>query len=292
MAKYTPPYIQVPLNSFKTVIAKLTGGYDNLYNAPAGVSTILLSAQVTNDNAVNTNTVTIFVTSNREVPIPQIQGLPTGSFPSASALLRLNEQFMRKEVAAYVKYQNLISQNPFAFTSSIYELNTLRDIQAVATDVQTGGTLEVYKSAISYYDKDGNPKAYSELEVTASYNAAQYANVLAQQIILNQSVTASANVDRLYQTVVTQSINPTYTAESGSSQLISAFYTVIENTILSPTLDFQTPVELVKNVPIPPNDSLSPIVLGKLVLQELYGVTVSGSTDCTVILSLLESANS
>jgi hypothetical protein len=48
---------------------------------------------------------------------------------------------------------------------------------------------------------------------------------------------------------------------------------------------------LVTNVTIPSADSLSPVVSGKLVLEEGYGFIVSGSSDLSVVLSLLESAN-
>jgi hypothetical protein len=47
----------------------------------------------------------------------------------------------------------------------------------------------------------------------------------------------------------------------------------------------------VTNVVIPTADSLSPVVAGKLVLEEGYGFIVSGSTELSVVLSLLESAN-
>jgi hypothetical protein len=51
------------------------------------------------------------------------------------------------------------------------------------------------------------------------------------------------------------------------------------------------PIQLVTNVTIPAADSLSPVVSGKLVLEENYGFIVSGSTKLSVVLSLLESAN-
>ena len=65
----------------------------------------------------------------------------------------------------------------------------------------------------------------------------------------------------------------------------------IKATIESPILIEQEAVRLVTNVTIPPADSLSPVVSGKLVLEETYGFIVSGSTELTVVLSLLESAN-
>jgi DNA polymerase III delta prime subunit len=66
---------------------------------------------------------------------------------------------------------------------------------------------------------------------------------------------------------------------------------VIKKTIEAPVFIEQEAVRLVTNVTIPPADSLSPVVSGKLVLEETYGFIVSGSTELTVVLSLLESAN-
>ena len=65
----------------------------------------------------------------------------------------------------------------------------------------------------------------------------------------------------------------------------------IKATIESPIFVEQEAIKLVTNVTIPPADSLSPVVSGKLVLEETYGFIVSGSTELTVVLSLLESAN-
>jgi hypothetical protein len=63
------------------------------------------------------------------------------------------------------------------------------------------------------------------------------------------------------------------------------------NNIESPVLVDQAPIDLIRNVEIPAGDSLSPVVAGKLVLEENYGLVVSGSTELKVILSILESAN-
>ena len=123
----------------------------------------------------------------------------------------------------------------------------------------------------------------------------EYANILAQQVIKNQSITGSTSVSTIYQNTVTQSFNtlitPTNLELSGSSYLLERFTDVVINTIENPTLVAQDPIQLVTNVLIPPADSLSPVVSGKLVLEETYGFIVSGSTELTVVLSLLESAN-
>ncbi len=73
--------------------------------------------------------------------------------------------------------------------------------------------------------------------------------------------------------------------------MIEELYDVIRQTIQAPRLVAKPPVDLVRNVDIPGLDSLSPVVAGKLVLEEEYGLIISGSPDLRIILSLLESAN-
>ena len=64
----------IPLNAFKSVLTTLTGDDDVVYSAPKGVSTILLSAQITNTGTVN-QPVTISITSNRDLPVPQVDSI-------------------------------------------------------------------------------------------------------------------------------------------------------------------------------------------------------------------------
>jgi len=287
----------VPLNRFQSVVANLTGEQDQIYVTPTGVSSIVLSCQVTN-NSFNTQPVTILVTSNRELPVPNFEGIfSTGSFTSASALLTANRQFIRKEVAAYANYLNNLSETPFTFTSSRFEGYALTLTDAIAYDIKNNTTIRTNKEAKSFFTKNGVniiQNVYPE-EYSASIYALDYVNTIAQQIIKNQSVTGSSNVDRLYQTAVTQSFNLNYTTTgsllSGSSFLISKLANVVKTTVQSPNVVAQEPVQLVTNVLIPSADSLSPVVAGKLVLEDGYGFIVSGSSELSVILSLLESAN-
>lgn len=285
----------IPLNRFQSVVTTLTGELDEIYTTPQGVSTIVLSAQITNNNATENIPVTIFVDSNVELPVPNFEGLElTSSFDSASALLTLNRQFIRKETAAYINYLNSLSETPFSFTSSRFETIALETTDAVAYDILNQKTIRTNKRAKDFYTKNGVLDILTT-EYSSSIFALQYVNTLAQQVIKNESVTGSVDVDRLYQSAFTQSFDTTYTTTgsllSGSSYLIEELINVIIDTIESPNLVAQPPVQLVTNVIIPPADSLSPVVAGKLVLEQGYGFVVSGSTELSVILSLLESAN-
>lgn len=301
----------VPLNRFQSVVTTLTGEEDQVYTTPAGVSTIVLSAQITNNSTI-TQPVTIFVTSNNELPEPQFETIYngtnfisasvslanfSGSFASASALLTANRQFIRREVAAYINFVNNQSETPFSFTGSRFEGYALDTTDAIAFDIKNSKSIRTGKVAKSFYDKNGVSKIF-ESEYSASIFSLDYTNTLAQQIIKNQSVTGSTSVQRLYQTAVTQSVGPAFSnlaltgnAWTSSAYVINNLVGVIKKTIEDPTLILQPPIQLVTNVVIPSGDSLSPVVAGKLVLEETYGFIVSGSPQLSVILSLLESAN-
>jgi hypothetical protein len=299
----------VPLNRFQSVITGLTGEPDEIYATPAGVSSIVLSCQITNNSSI-TQPVTIFVTSNKEVPVPEFGDIYSGSafvsssisllnfsgsFASASLLLNSNRQFLRKEIAAYTSYQNSLSETPFTFVSDYFEQNTLDDVDAIKYDIINNTTIRTNKAAKAYFDKNG-VSLIDVTEYSASLFALDYLKTLSNQIIKNQSVTGSADSPLLFQAGVTQSVlsgftNGTQTGISASIYVVNSLEDVIKATIESPVLVEQDAVRLVTNVTIPAADSLSPIVSGKLVLEETYGFIVSGSTELTVILSLLESAN-
>ena len=299
----------VPLNRFQSVVTGLTGEPDEIYTTPAGVSSIVLSCQITNNSLV-TQPVTIFVTSNKEIPVPQFTDIYSGSafvsssvsllnfsgsFSSASLLLNSNRQFLRKEIAAYTNNQNSLSETPFTFISSYFEQNTLDDVDALKYDIANNTTIRTNKAAKAYFDKNG-VSAIDVTEYSASIFALDYLKVLSNQIIKNESVTGSAQSPLLFQSGVTQSVLTGFTngTESGISQsiyVVNNLVDVIKKTIEAPVLVEQEAVRLVTNVTIPSADSLSPVVSGKLVLEETYGFIVSGSPELTVVLSLLESAN-
>ncbi len=299
----------VPLNRFQSVVTGLTGEQDEIYATPAGVSSIVLSCQITNNSLV-TQPVTIFVTSNKEIPVPEFGNVYSGSsfisssvsllnfsssLASASLLLNANRQFLRKEIAAYTNNQNSLSETPFTFVSDYFEQNTLDDVDAIKYDILNNTTIRTNKAAKAYFDKNG-VSAIDTTEYSASIFALDYLKVLSNQIIKNQSVTGSTDSPLLFQSGVTQSVlngfvNGTAAGISASIYVVNSLVDVIKATIESPVLVEQAAVRLVTNVTIPPADSLSPVVSGKLVLEETYGFIVSGSTELTVVLSLLESAN-
>ena len=299
----------VPLNRFQSVVTGLTGEPDEIYTTPVGVSSIVLSCQITNNSLV-TQPVTIFVTSNKEVPVPEFGNVYSGSsfisssvsllnfsgsFASASLLLNANRQFLRKEIAAYTDNQNSLSETPFTFISSYFEQNTLDDVDAIKYDITNNTTIRTNKAAKAYFDKNG-VSLIDSTEYSASIFALDYLKVLSNEIIKNQSVTGSTLSPLLFQSGVTQSVltgftNGTELGISASIYVVNSLVDVIKKTIEAPVLVEQAAVRLVTNVTIPPADSLSPVVSGKLVLEETYGFIVSGSSELTVVLSLLESAN-
>jgi hypothetical protein len=243
----------------------------------------------------------MLINSNNELAVPNFTGVnSTGSFTSASALLELNKNFIIAETLAYTTFQNNLLEDPLELDLTTYRSYTNKNLSAVIYDIENNTTIRTNKAANAYYDKNGTFGSGSTglipfSEFSSSFNAVSYANELAQQVVKNQSVTGSVNITRLYQTSVTQSIDPAYTTTgsllSGSLFLINQLYTVIEENIQKPVRVAQSSIELIKNNEVPKQDSLSPIVAGKLVLEDGYSLIASGSNNLTVILSILESAN-
>lgn len=297
----------VPLNAFKSVISELTGEEDNVYNTPDGVSTIILSAQLTNTGN-ETQPVTILLKSNVELAIPQFNSYYSGSsfiseslsiayysgsFQSASALLQLNKSFIENEVFSYITFTNNLLEVPLTLDSAEYRKDINAAVDAITYDVNNNTTIRTKKAADLYYDKSG-VSLIPTGQVSASVLALDYSNYLANQIVLNQSVTGSEFVSRLYQNTITQSFNDYTFTEleySSSMYVINNLYNTLVNNIENPVLVEQPPVDLIRNVDIPAKDSLSPVVAGKLVLEQNYGLIVSASSEVKIILSLLESAN-
>ena len=282
----------VPLNAFKSIVTTLTGEDDIIYSTPAGVSTIVLSAQITNNSNSQTEEVTIKLDSNREIPEPQLQNVVnTGSFYSASALLEINRTYIANEAAAYIGFQNNLQDVPFQFTSSNFTERVQTAFDGIVFDIENGGTLRTKKSSLSFYDKNGVSLIIGDAQLTSSYDAITYANTLTNQILLNESITGSVDVDRLYQTTFTQSYDESIVPESGSITLITDLLTIVADTVYNPIRVPQEKIEFISNYPIPKGDSLSPVVAGKLVLEQDFGLVFSGSEDLKVVLSILESAN-
>lgn len=280
----------LPLNRFQSVITDLTGEPDNVYNTPAGVSTIILSAQITNIGN-QTENITISILSNRDLPVAEYDGIfVTSSMVSASALLDLNKEFVVGEVSAYINFQNNLLEVPLSLNLDFYRENVKRDIEAISYDVANNTTIRTTKTVDGYYDKNGVTLIPTN-QFSASVSSIEYASYLVEQILKNESVTGSANVSRLYQTTITQSISEALIPESGSVFLVGRLYDVIKKGVENPKRVEQSPIELVNNIEIPVQDSLSPLAAGSLVLEEEYGLLISGSPNLKVVLSLLEAAN-
>ena len=297
----------VPLNAFKSVISELTGEEDNVYNTPDGVSTIILSAQLTNTGN-ETQPVTILLKSNVELAVPQFDSYYSGSsfiseslsiayysgsFESASVLMELNKSFIQSEVFSFLTFQNNLLEVPLTLDSAEYRKDIVAAVDAVTYDINNNTTIRTKKVADLYYDK-GGVSLIPTGQVSASVSALDYSNYLINQIVLNQSVTGSQFVSRLYQNTITQSFNDYTFTEleySSSMYVINNLYNTLVNNIENPVLVEQPPVDLIRNVDIPAKDSLSPVVAGKLVLEQNYGLIVSASSEVKIILSLLESAN-
>ena len=140
----------VPLNRFQSVISTLTGEEDEVYVVPSGVSTIVLSAQITNKGN-QTEKINILLNANDSIAVPNFTGVnSTGSFTSASALLELNKNFLITEVAAYTTFQNNLLEDALTLDLSTYRAYTNKNVSAVIYDIANNTTIRTNKAANSY----------------------------------------------------------------------------------------------------------------------------------------------
>jgi hypothetical protein len=280
----------IPLNKFKSVLSTLTGNETTLYTTPTGVSTIILSSQFTN-MGMETETLTVYLDANTSIPNPNLDTITnTGSYTDTVYLLELNKDFIVSEVTAYTQFRNTTSPTPFALNPNEWKRELYRVVDGIIADLTDGGAKNTETTIIEFYDKDGNLLIQNG-RVDEMIVAIDYVNTVSQQVIRNTPITESVDVVMLYQTSVTQSYDNGYTFNPVSDLVIAELTDAITLELQTPTMIVKPKSSVVYKVPIPTEDSLSPVISGKLVLESGYSLIASGSSNISVVLSLLESAN-
>jgi hypothetical protein len=280
----------IPLNKFKSVLDTLDNTNKLIYTTPIGVSTIVLSSQFTNTGN-NTEWISISIDANADIPTPDFSSITSlGGNTGTADLIELNREFIASEITAYTLFRNVNSPTPFALNTELWKNDMYRLVDSVVFDLREGGVSGITGFITGFYDKDGNSNIQAgrvdEMTISVSYF-----NSIVQQIILNQPIIGSNDVIMLYQTAVEQVFDNDITAELDSDLLIIGKTSAINTELTTPTLSKKQPASIIHHVPIPIEDSLSPIISGKLVLENGYSLYASGSENVSVVLSLLESAN-
>jgi hypothetical protein len=274
----------VPLNKFRSVITTLNGVNQTIYETPKGVSTIVLSSQYTN-NSNETQRITIYLDQNLNIVVPQFGAYSNaGNYDDTASYLEANLEFIVAEITAYINNYNITNPPIIALTPSDYGKDVRRLVNGIIADLRRGGFTSSTLAVKGFYDNYGI-LVTPTTQIGRKIVALDYANTIIQLIITN------VDVSPLYQNTVTQSKDLGLPLSASGAQVISDVFTVASASIVSPTFQRNELVELITNFPIPSNDSLNPVVAGKVILEEGYSIIASGSSDISVVLSILESAN-
>lgn len=274
----------IPLNRFRSVATTLNGVEQTLYEAPTGVSTIVLSSQYTN-NSAQTEYLTIYIDQNSNVVVPQFGGYTNvGNYNDTAAYLEANLEFIVAEITAYINNYNITNPPIIALTPSDYGKDVRRMVNGIIDDLRRGGFTSSNLAVKGFYDNSGT-LITPTTQIGRKIVALDYTNTMIQLIITN------TDVSPLYQTSVTQSKDLGLPLSASGGQVATDVLTVASASIVSPVFQRSSPIELISNFPIPSGDSLNPVVTGKVILETGYSIIASGSSDISVILSLLESAN-
>lgn len=274
----------VPLNRFRSVVTTLNGVNQTLYEAPSGVSTIVLSSQYTN-NSNQTQRLSVYLDQNTNVVVPQFGAYSNGGdYDDTAAYLEANLEFIVAEITAYINNYNITNPPIIALTPSDYGKDVRRVVNGIIDDLRRGGFTSSILAVKGFYDNYGT-LVTPTTQIGRKIVALNYANTIIQLIITNTDVTP------LYQNVVTQSKDLGLPLSASGAQVITDVFNVASASIVTPVFQRTSPIELISNFPIPAGDSLNPVISGKAILEEGYELIASGSSDISVILSLLESAN-
>lgn len=156
-------------------------------------------------------------------------GAADNLYPNAYSLLSSNKSFIQKEATAWI--QDQIDASVAGFVGYTYnaakcERDIGYNIDAYLTDLRYGGNENTYNVVKYYWDQDVAQIDGSRAVEIATYD---FIKTLIQTYILTNTAYSSSNVE------VSQTIDPTKTAESGTStilgNLVQATADVIETGI-------------------------------------------------------------
>jgi hypothetical protein len=274
----------IPLNKFRAVITTLNGVDQIIYQTPNGVSTIALSIQFTNIGEA-IEPITVFINSGLKIIFPNFNGLVNeGDYNDTADIIQLNLDFIVEEVKAYIINFNItnppiIAINPDRIASDIRKL-----VISIIKDLRRGEFTNSNLVIIDFYDKYG-VLLTPQIQLGRKIESITYTNTLIQSIVQNQTISP------VFQNDFTQSFDFSLSESGSGADVVSDIIGVASSSLAFPIFIEQPNVELVNNFPIPPNDSLNPVIAGKIILEEGFSLIASGSSNISVVLSLLESAN-
>jgi len=138
-----------------------------------------------------------------------------GFYRAAAELLKLNRQFLQKEVIAWIDYQiekkiaPFDDEIPFEYNSNICERDVGLLLDSIIFDLKWGGNDRTISAALKYYGNASGLKAITDQQ-SQTVAANRRLLALAQLVIKNVPIT------ELYQLNVPQIIDNAFISESGT----------------------------------------------------------------------------
>jgi hypothetical protein len=161
---------------------------------------------------------------------------PVAGRANARTLVLLNKEFIQKEVIAFIN----TTYPDFEYNQEICERDVGYILDAVSLDIQLGDNANFLSrtAGIRYYENPSARKAIGE-QKTETVAAIEHAQKLVNDVLTLREVgvDATAQVDTLYQTRFTQTIEPALQPDVNADNAASAKFDIILGIIDSGPLD-------------------------------------------------------
>jgi len=167
-----------------------------------------------------------YLTDSSQPVYPKIDN--PGGYSSAAELIRLNRSFLQEEIIAWMNYN--IANNIAPFNTSFSYNRTLckRDIgllvDAFIFDLKYGEYNRTISAGLKYYQ---SPSAL----VAITTQLSQYLAVLAHLEALMLAIISNSTITPIRNDLISQTIDPAFTAEPGSDQVISDLLAALTDVI-------------------------------------------------------------
>ncbi len=151
-----------------------------------------------------------------------------GDYRSAASLLDLNRLFMQEEVIAWVNNNINLNIPPFSssftYDSLLWKRNIGLLVDAVTFDLKYGEYNRTISAGLKYYQTDS-----SRTIITTQLS--QYLAVLTKIEELMQDIIDNVQVATVYQTLISQIVDPAFQAETGSNSVIEDLIAALKDVI-------------------------------------------------------------
>ena len=148
-----------------------------------------------------------------------------GAYTSAAALIDLNRSFLQNEVIAWINFQIANNIAPFTtafeYDAAVCKRDVGLIVDSLVFDLKYGEYNRTISAGLKYYQNASGLLAIGA-QLSQTLAAITRLNTLITSVIANTAITVN-------QTIITQIIDPAFTAEAGSSTVINALIAALKD---------------------------------------------------------------